>query len=248
VGYTGGELNEEDWLVFQKKNTHAWPEVYFPDIGWVEFEPTSSIDPIVLPSGDIIVSPFQSNANSEFSDREQNAQMDVELDAQSVEEVTDESKVVDIKSIAWSIGPVLLFLICIFIVLRRERINIFLFHLPTKVQQTYTQKGHQIPAWVNLWVSWNQANWIERQFSVVNVSLRMFGEEVKKHQSPAERSKLLIAMLPEAKTEIELLYQELEKNLFSQDNNTKPKNSLMMALKILFKSLQKGIRILAYGK
>jgi transglutaminase-like putative cysteine protease len=247
VGYTGGELNEEDRLVFQKKNTHAWPEVYFPEIGWVEFEPTSSIDPIVLPSGDIIASPFQSNANSEFSDREQNPQMDVELDTQSAEEVTDEINAVDIESIAWSIGLGLLLLICIFIVLRRERLNLFLFHLPAKVQQTYTQKGRQIPAWVNLWVRWNDANWIERHFSVVNVSLRMFGVEVKKHQSPAERSKLLIAMLPDAKTEIELLYQELEKSLFSPDNNTKPKNSLMLALKILFKSLQKGIRILAYG-
>jgi len=29
------------WIV-QETNAHAWPEVYFPDIGWVEFEPTPS--------------------------------------------------------------------------------------------------------------------------------------------------------------------------------------------------------------
>jgi len=38
----------------REKDAHAWPEIYFPDIGWVEFEPTSSIREIVRPSGEEI--------------------------------------------------------------------------------------------------------------------------------------------------------------------------------------------------
>jgi hypothetical protein len=32
-------------------NAHAWPEVYFPGYGWIEFEPTASQPAIVRPRG-----------------------------------------------------------------------------------------------------------------------------------------------------------------------------------------------------
>ncbi|MGH2626848.1 MAG: DUF4129 domain-containing protein, partial [Anaerolineales bacterium] len=33
-------------------DAHAWPEVFFPSYGWVEFEPTASQSPIVRPESD----------------------------------------------------------------------------------------------------------------------------------------------------------------------------------------------------
>ena len=33
----------------RKNNAHAWPEVYFPEIGWVEFEPTGNQAPLDRP-------------------------------------------------------------------------------------------------------------------------------------------------------------------------------------------------------
>jgi hypothetical protein len=33
----------------RKNNAHAWPEVYFPGIGWVEFEPTGNQAPLDRP-------------------------------------------------------------------------------------------------------------------------------------------------------------------------------------------------------
>ena len=41
VGFAPGEWNEEKgvWDV-RVENYHAWPEVYFPGFGWIEFEPT----------------------------------------------------------------------------------------------------------------------------------------------------------------------------------------------------------------
>lgn len=42
VGFAPGTIDEQldAWMV-QAQQYHAWPEVYFPDYGWVEFEPTS---------------------------------------------------------------------------------------------------------------------------------------------------------------------------------------------------------------
>ena len=37
----------------RSKNFHAWPEVYFPGVGWVEFEPTANEDPLIRPEGDV---------------------------------------------------------------------------------------------------------------------------------------------------------------------------------------------------
>jgi len=56
VGYAQGQptSSEEDSLVtytVRYENSHSWPEVYFPEFGWVEFEPTVSQDPIVRPIG-----------------------------------------------------------------------------------------------------------------------------------------------------------------------------------------------------
>ena len=40
VGYTPGQrVSENEWVV-RGQNAHAWVEVYFPEIGWIQFDPT----------------------------------------------------------------------------------------------------------------------------------------------------------------------------------------------------------------
>ncbi|HEY8093811.1 MAG TPA: transglutaminaseTgpA domain-containing protein, partial [Acidimicrobiales bacterium] len=40
VGFTPGELGSDGRYHVRGRNAHAWPEVYFADIGWLAFEPT----------------------------------------------------------------------------------------------------------------------------------------------------------------------------------------------------------------
>jgi len=40
VGYTPGEQVDDDEYVVRGYDSHAWVEVYFPDVGWVQFDPT----------------------------------------------------------------------------------------------------------------------------------------------------------------------------------------------------------------
>jgi transglutaminase-like putative cysteine protease len=53
AGYARGE-NDPSGKTFtiRQKDSHAWPEVYFPNIGWVEFEPTAALSNISHPSGE----------------------------------------------------------------------------------------------------------------------------------------------------------------------------------------------------
>ncbi|HWL43193.1 MAG TPA: transglutaminaseTgpA domain-containing protein [Ilumatobacter sp.] len=40
VGFTPGVLGSDGWYTVRGRNAHAWPEIWFDDIGWVPFEPT----------------------------------------------------------------------------------------------------------------------------------------------------------------------------------------------------------------
>ncbi len=40
VGYTTGEQVDDDRYVVRGYDSHAWVEVYFPDVGWMRFDPT----------------------------------------------------------------------------------------------------------------------------------------------------------------------------------------------------------------
>jgi len=43
VGYLPGTLDDDGSHVVTGKDSHAWPELYFPSSGWVRFEPTPAI-------------------------------------------------------------------------------------------------------------------------------------------------------------------------------------------------------------
>ena len=40
VGFTSGEVTQDGRYKVQNRQAHAWPEVFFPNIGWAAFEPT----------------------------------------------------------------------------------------------------------------------------------------------------------------------------------------------------------------
>jgi hypothetical protein len=49
-GYGQGEYDAERRAFrVRENNAHTWVEVYFPDYGWIEFEPTVSEPPIIRP-------------------------------------------------------------------------------------------------------------------------------------------------------------------------------------------------------
>ncbi|MFV0633231.1 transglutaminaseTgpA domain-containing protein [Demequina sp.] len=43
VGFLAGELNDDGAYVVYGADAHAWPELWFPGVGWVRFEPTPGV-------------------------------------------------------------------------------------------------------------------------------------------------------------------------------------------------------------
>jgi transglutaminase-like putative cysteine protease len=44
VGFTQGEIVDQTWTQVTTHDAHAWPELWFPEAGWVPFEPTPRAD------------------------------------------------------------------------------------------------------------------------------------------------------------------------------------------------------------
>ncbi|WP_256545902.1 transglutaminase TgpA family protein [Halobellus inordinatus] len=66
TGYTPGENVGNDSYVVRGLNSHAWVEVYFPDVGWVRFDPT--------PSG-----PRETAENTRLTEARQNEEENIDL-------------------------------------------------------------------------------------------------------------------------------------------------------------------------
>jgi transglutaminase-like putative cysteine protease len=50
IGYASGEYDpSQARYIVTEADAHAWVEIYFPEYGWVEFEPTSGLPPILRP-------------------------------------------------------------------------------------------------------------------------------------------------------------------------------------------------------
>jgi len=55
VGFAQGEFDPvTGQYVVRERNAHAWPEVYFPNYGWIEFEPTGSEPPLERPERTVL--------------------------------------------------------------------------------------------------------------------------------------------------------------------------------------------------
>ena len=49
VGYLNGESNDSGQVLITQDRGHSWAEIYFPEVGWVEFEPTAAF-PVQTPT------------------------------------------------------------------------------------------------------------------------------------------------------------------------------------------------------
>ncbi|MEX1021286.1 MAG: transglutaminase domain-containing protein [Litorilinea sp.] len=94
-GYAQGVLDEETGQYFiSERDAHTWVEVYFPEYGWIEFEPTAGESPLDRPAGDdptntdILSDPQLSDFNDEFMP---NDDFPEELNNEPVPEWQDEN-------------------------------------------------------------------------------------------------------------------------------------------------------------
>jgi hypothetical protein len=212
VGFVEGAFNELDsQYTVTYKDSHAWPEVYFPGIGWVEFEPTSNQFPIERPE-------TKNSANDETTpgqdlegDLNANPLVPISptVDPRSLHnEELDNSLAANQRNFYASILIIALILLTlglgIFIIRRYSLTE----RLPEYLANSYERRGSVPPRWVNRWIRWTNLSPIERSFQAINLSLFWLGQSLPAHTTSQERAEVLIEHLPSAEEQIRLLLQE----------------------------------------
>jgi transglutaminase-like putative cysteine protease len=226
VGFAEGEKDagQPNSRTVHQKDAHAWPEVYFPGTGWVEFEPTSAQPVITRPSGII---PLFNNSQNPAS----NILPDLD-DGQATSQPVSPTPVVEEPLAPESAGadesaaPIFVILLFGLIILG---LSGFLFWrrqvkqwttptpLPIRWKNTLERNSIRVPGWLVRWAALAAEPPIQRAFNVIHRSLKRLGKAAQPAHTPLEASLTLVGILPAAKSEITSLQIEYQKFMYSQE-------------------------------
>jgi transglutaminase-like putative cysteine protease len=212
VGFAQGqhERNSNKFVV-RRFDAHAWPEVYFPGIGWVEFEPTAGQAPLDRPL------PPQDPANANNIDPLNDLRTESNLDFAGREQI-DQGLTGPLQPTA-PVFPIVYLIPLIAVV---AALTVFLsqrYSLATRVpiflRATIERTGIEVPIWVTRWEKWVKLSSIERSFESVNFALRHLDQAVPAHTTPIERAEKLTRVLPEQAEQIKILLDEHQTSLYT---------------------------------
>jgi transglutaminase-like putative cysteine protease len=244
VGFVEGAYDElELQYTVTYKDSHAWPEVYFPGIGWVEFEPTSNQFPIKRPETKNTGNDETTSGGDLAGDLNAHSLTPVPatVDPRSLHnEELDNSSAAKRNLYAGILISMLILLtlgLGIFIV-RRYSLN---ERLPVYLADSYKRRGSVPPLWVNRWIRWTNLSPIERAFQAINLSLFWLGHPQPADVTSQKRAEVLIEHLPSAQDQTLSLLKEYHTATYTP----RPGNLAVArsaAITLLLKTLQFRIK------
>jgi transglutaminase-like putative cysteine protease len=224
VGFAQGEYESPDRYTVLEKDAHAWPEVYFSGIGWVEFEPTSSQPVLARLAGE----PTPVGQSMEGTP-DQNGQENPGRSSNPVEDTGTgggpgmQPNSLQRISLFFGLSLFLIFGIALaYIFGLFDKLLICARRAPHKpfpilITGVYASLAILPPDWLRRWAFYAGSSPIERSFHVVFQSLRWLAVKPTPAQTPGEVAAALTERLPERAEEIKILLLEYEKAHFSQD-------------------------------
>jgi transglutaminase-like putative cysteine protease len=224
VGFAEGQEdeNKDNLYHIYMNNYHAWPEVFFPGIGWVPVEPTASQPVHSLRLGlaeqsgaDYGEGPGLTQNDSESAGRDRFAGLE-EVPGWNLEEEAAAAQ----RGVhpAWIVSGVVLLAAAAAFVWRRSASGRFgsKFVLPERLDQQLKRHGLQTPRWIRRWAERAQASPMERMFNRVSVMLVLLGERKNDGDTAAEQMAVLSKYLNEGAAATAAAFQlAYEQSLFS---------------------------------
>ena len=220
TGLTGPELqdinNVGGTYVVRQRDSHAWPEVYFPGIGWIEFEPTASQVRINRPSGETL---DESGLGLEQAERDaqERARLQELLEeqreraAQATAQNTTQS---DTLSRYWILvaGVVITGAVIYTWKVKKPKLRT---PLPVQMERGMRKLGIKSPRLLRRWAHLASLPPITHFYMEINKSLKRLGQPPGVDDTPAERSSALTALLPEVEQQAQRLLEEYQFSIYS---------------------------------
>ncbi|MBI9046094.1 MAG: transglutaminase domain-containing protein [Anaerolineaceae bacterium] len=256
VGFAEGDFEQETrQFEVSLDDSHAWPEVYFPTFGWIEFEPTAS-QPIPLrPSGieeieEEINSDFEGSLQRQFGGQllgeegrfEQYLEPGIEELGGELPEILEPEILQDPenkrKNTIRIIISVIISILCLLIFLIWREVKVRQQKLPVMVEDYFTKRGFRLPYFIELWAKRSELSQIEKDFSEVSWMLYLLGIKQVVGFTPHEQVKQLNQMLPDGIPDANMLLEEYELSIYSPrgGNLDKVQRARKRLWKLVFKT------------
>ena len=195
------------------RDAHAWPEVYFPNIGWVEFEPTVSQQPIIRPISQLPGSAESLDQASQFEDPRPDRSRG---NLSAAEDLTQNP--VD-GSLPFGPTPIWITLITIIIIstilfVRRLRIRRGSPPIPVQIESSLARAGIKSPKFLHRWARYATISPLSRAYLELNRALSRLGQPPTEAETPSERAKDLIQLLPLAETPVQAILTPYQNSIY----------------------------------
>jgi transglutaminase-like putative cysteine protease len=239
VGYAQGEftsLEDEDdddpgYLetkgVYRvlNRDAHAWPEVFFPGIGWVEFEPTAGQNPLFRPRGDSLPGADETPEYLFEEELEMERLRQMQIDQGLIppdrgdgsfgagEDMIDQASA---SFRIWRPAALLLLTAAVVVLWRRRSPAFDVTILPLKLERGLRRLGFQPPAFIRRWAHIAELSPVSRSYLEINRALHRLGADPHINDTPAERASSLVSLLPSLNEQISRLLSEYQLSVYSQ--------------------------------
>lgn len=210
----------------RQKDAHAWPEVYFPNSGWVEFEPTGSQTPLLRPRGQ------SSNPSALQNPAPSREELDlvptpsIPDDALGKDNGSGENQGLSIGNVIFGVLLIVAAGIIVFVRLARNKrspVGMWwqrvsqggLAPLPVQVERSFKRLGIQPPKFIQRWANYALMPALGRAYQEVNKALNRLSRPPEESATPAERTEILTRVLPQAAEPARKLLREYELGTYS---------------------------------
>ena len=215
IGYAEG-TSDQTGISFKIRanDSHAWPEVYFSNAGWVEFEPTVTQPATNLPLGTDTGQNNGENQNPEPFIREPRFANGQPLEPPAPDGGNSGGMSVFMDRFGFP-ALIALFILGIIVLLwylwQRTQLHL----LPVWTVAVMRRRGLAVPNWLENWAWRVQLSQIEWMYFQINWMLKILGIRVVPGQTPSERSEVLAHSLPSGKVSIQAFLEEYLKAEYS---------------------------------
>lgn len=216
VGFASGKWERGRYLV-RDKDAHAWPEVYFPGFGWVEFEPTASQPPILRPSGEESTAEEGRERRSGLGGlRDWEREEDVETPPGRLEREEGPETAptaANPRPLLWVLvaGGVALLAYGIWQGRRHLRRP-----LPVLLERGLERMGVEPPPAVRRWAAYATLPPVVQAYLEINRALARLGMPPAPAETPAERGARLLARVPQAEPWVEQLLSRYQAAVYGR--------------------------------
>lgn len=246
VGFAQGQRNLQSngtaKYIVRENNAHAWPEVFFPGIGWVEFEPTANQAALIRPVEPQLIANNNPTTNlpKAISDIEQ---PDLSKQTSQSAENNPPPNLQRATNSIWMLTLILIGMTGLFVLALWKQRKPSSIRFSQLVILGFDKLEIKPPAPLVRWAERERLPKISRIYMEINHGLRRLGQVPLPGATSRQRAKMLAKTWPDLGEKLFVLAEAYERQLFSSRAQTIPDLSNHIQRQIRFRSILAAARM-----